>query len=339
MRKYKRMTYEERIKIETLLVQGKSPTFIAQFLNRSKTTIINEIKKYSASTYRADCAHTLALTYTTTRHVGCKITDYPLLEYYIHLRIRQNWSPEQICNRVEAKLSKNKRMQISHESIYTYIYLKAKGELRKELISHLRQSKSERKRPTPRAERRTIIPDRIGIEHRPEEVKDRIVPGHWESDLIIGKEQKSAIGTIVERTTRFAILVKLENRTASEVRKAFARELKELPQYMRKSLTHDNGIEMIQHRLFTEETQMQVYFANPYSPWERGTNENTNMLIRDFFPKGTDFSTIPSGKIKQVQDLLNNRPRKTLKWETPNEVFNEMILRGKAGLAFTKDVI
>jgi IS30 family transposase len=338
MRKYKRLTYEERIKIETLLSQGKSPSFIAQFLNRSKSTICNELKKYSADVYRADCASTLAATFTNARHVGCKIRNYPLLEYYICLRIKQKWSPEQISNRVLSKLSKIKRMQISHESIYTYIYLKAKGELKKELINNLRQSKSERKRPTPRVTR-TLIPDRIGIEHRPEEVKYRIIPGHWESDLIIGKDQKSAIGTIVERTTRFAILVKLQNRTASEVRKAFASELKDLPQYMRKSLIHDNGIEMVQHKLFTKETQMQVYFANPYSPWERGTNENTNMLIRDFFPKGTDFNTIPSGKIKQVQDLLNNRPRKTLHWETPNEVFNEMILKGKAGIVFTNDVI
>ena len=192
MRTYQRLTYEERIKIETLLSQGKSQAYIAKFLNRSKSTISNELKKYSGSRYRAELAQTLALTYTTKRHVGCKIKGYPLLEYYICLRIRQKWSPEQISHRVKAKLSKNKRMQVSHESIYTYIYLKAKGELKKDLISHLRQSKSERQRPGPRVTR-TLIPERIGIEHRPEEVKDRIIPGHWESDLIIGKDQKSAI--------------------------------------------------------------------------------------------------------------------------------------------------
>ena len=175
------------------------------------------------------------------------------------------------------------------------------------MISYLRQEKSVRKRPTPRIDKRSIIPGRVGIEHRPEEVEDRIVPGHWESDLIIGKEQKSAIGTIVERTTRFAILVKLQNRTANEVRKAFANELKELPEYMRKTLTHDNGVEMSQHKLFTKETQIKVYFANPHSPWERGTNENTNMLIRDFFPKGTDFNQVSSGKLKNVQQNLRIR--------------------------------
>lgn len=230
-------------------------------------------------------------------------------------------------------------MQASHESIYTYIYLKAKSGLKKELIKHLRQEKSMRKRPVPRMNKRSIIPQRIGIEQRPEEVIDRIIPGHWESDLIIGKDQKSVIGTIVERCTRFVILVKLQNRTANEVRKAFANELKGLSEHMRKTLTHNNGVEMSQHKLFTKETQMKVYFANPHSPWERGTNENTNMLIRDFFPKGTDFNQIPSGKIKHVQDLLNTRPRKTLNWATPNEVFSDYILKGKAGIVYTNDVI
>ena len=339
MEKYKRLTFEDRVKIETLLDQGKSKAQISKYLERSKSTIGQELKKYSGVHYRAVLAHKCAVILQSKRHVGNKVQAYPLLEYYVILRIRQGWSPEQISLRLKGKQYLNQRMQVSHESIYTYIYLKAKGELKKELISHLRQEKSVRKRPAARLEKRSIIPDRVGIEHRPEEVLDRIVPGHWESDLIIGKDQKSAIGTIVERTTRYVIMVKLQNRTAPEVRKAFAQELKDLPAYMRKSMTHDNGTEMSQHKLFSKDTQMQVYFANPYSPWERGTNENTNMLIRDFFPKGTDFNTVPSGKIKQVQELLNNRPRKTLHWETPNEVFNDMVLKGKAGISFTKDVI
>jgi IS30 family transposase len=339
MREYKRLSYEERIKIEILLEQGKTKAEIARYLERSKSTITNEVKKYSGTSYEAKKAHTFSEYITRGKHRGSKIERNINLEYYIILRLKQRWSPAQISQRLREKYPNDKRMQASHESIYTYIYLKAKSGLKKELIKHLRQEKSERKRPNPRSEIRTKIPDRIGIEHRPEEVIDRIIPGHWESDLLIGKDQKSAIGTIVERTTRFAIIVKLNNRTANEVRRAFAYELKGLPEYMRKTLTHDNGIEMSQHKLFTKETQMKVYFANPHSPWERGTNENTNMLIRDFFPKGTDFNQVPSGKIKQVQDLLNNRPRKTLNWATPNELFKEYILKGKAGIVFTKDII
>jgi IS30 family transposase len=339
MSKYKRLTYEDRVKIETLLEQGKTKSEIAFYLDRSKSTITNEIKNHSGLKYQAFWAQWLAQFYISKRHTGNKIVNNPNLEYYIILRLKQGWAPTQISQRLKEKHPDNKKMQASHESIYTYIYLKAKGGLKKELISHLRQEKSERKHPTPRSEKRTIIPDRIGIEHRPEEVKDRIIPGHWESDLLIGKDQQSAIGTIVERTTRFVILVKLQNRTANEVRKAFANEFRELPEHMRKTLTHDNGLEMAQHKLFSKETQMKVYFAHPHSPWERGTNENTNMLIRDFFPKGTDFTAVPSGKLKNVQDLLNNRPRKTLNWKTPNEVFNQYILQGKAGIAYPNEYI
>jgi IS30 family transposase len=338
MKKYERLTFSERVKIESYLKIGKSQIEIALLIDRPKCTISREIKRNSASVYKAEIADFLYKIKSKHKHKGNKILYYPLLEYYILLRLRQGWSPEQIANRLRKIKSNNKYMQISHESIYTYIYLKAKGELRKELISYLRQEKSMRKRPEKRSKEPMIL-DRVGIEERPAEVADRIIPGHWESDLIIGKDNKSAIGTIVERTTRYVIMVKLKDRSTLEVRKAFAQEFKELPTYMRKTLTHDNGLEMASHKLFTADTQMKVYFAHPYSPWERGTNENTNMLIRDFFPKGTDFNTIPSGKIKNVQELLNNRPRKTLDWSTPNEVFNGYILKGKAGITYTKNVI
>jgi IS30 family transposase len=338
MKKYTRISFEERVKIELMLSQGKCPAAISKVLNRAKSSITREINRNSGSIYKSALAEINAQYGQKNRHKGSKILQDLFLEYYIQLRIRQGWSPEQISNRLKKVKSKNKRMQVSHESIYTYIYLKAKGELRKELISYLRQEKQVRKRYVKRATK-SLIPDRVGIEHRPEEVQERIIPGHWESDLIIGADNQSAIGTIVERVTRYVIMVKLKDRSAPSVRKAFAEELKNLPEHMRKTLTHDNGLEMAQHQLFTHDTQMQVYFAHPYSPWERGTNENTNMLIRDFFPKGTDFNLIPSGKIKNVQELLNNRPRKTLDWSTPNEVFSEMILKGKAGVSYPKEVM
>ena len=167
----------------------------------------------------------------------------------------------------------------------------------------------------------------ISIHERPKEVEDRIIPGHWEGDLIVGKDHKTAMGTIVERTTRTVILVPLKKRDAESVRKAFAKELKSLPKQMTLSMTYDQGKEMSEHKLFTEETNMQVYFCDPHSPWQRGTNENTNMLIRDFFPKQTDFSKFTRKEIKHVQKLLNERPRKTLDWLTPKERFRELLLR------------
>jgi IS30 family transposase len=307
-------------------------------LGFSPSSISREIKRHKGIRYRSalaqECSRQMVLK---RRFKSSKILSNPLLEYYIQLRLKQKWSPQQIVYHLKAAYKGNKTMQISHESIYSYIYVKAKGELKKELINGLRQSKSVRRKPIPRI--KSLIPDRLGIEHRPSEVKDRIIPGHWESDLIIGKEQQSALATLVERTTRFVMIIKLKSRKSEDVRKAIARELLELPSYMRKSMTHDNGIEMVEHKLLSKATNMVVYFAHPYSPWERGTNENTNMLIRDFFPKGTDFNEIPSGKIKRVQDLLNTRPRKTLNWSTPQEAFNECILKGKAEAVYTESVM
>lgn len=218
-------------------------------------------------------------------------------------------------------------MQASHETIYTYLYMLPKGELRKELIGYLRQKEKLRKRRKLTTDKRGAIPDMISIHERPKEVEDRIIPGHWEGDLIVGKVHQSAIGSIVERTTRTVILVPLKKRDAESVRKAFAKELKTLPEQMTLSMTYDRGKEMAEHKLFTEETKMQVYFCDPHSPWQRGTNENTNMLIREFFPKQTDFSEFIRKEIKHVQKLLNERPRKTLDWHTPKERFKELLLR------------
>lgn len=216
-------------------------------------------------------------------------------------------------------------MHVSHESIYTYIYLLPKGALKKELILYLRQHKKLRKNRKRSTDRRGVIPEMISIDERPAEVADRSLPGHWEGDLIMGKNHRSALGSIVERTTRTVILVPLKAKDATSVRKAFARELKSLPQQMKLSMTYDRGKEMTEHKLFTQHTTMKVYFCHPQNPWERGTNENTNMLIRDFFPKKTDFSQLSRKEIKRVQRLLNERPRKTLNWDTPKNTFNKLI--------------
>jgi IS30 family transposase len=197
--------------------------------------------------------------------------------------------------------------------------------LQKELISYLRQEAEGRRRRKRDTDERGKISNMVSIHERPKEVEKRTVPGHWESDLIVGKNHKSAIGTLVERVTRSTILVPLPAKDAGTVRKEFAKAVKRLPKEMRLSLTHDRGTEMHEHALFTKDTNVQVYFADPHSPWQRGTNENTNGLIRQFFPKGTDFSTVSKKELKRVQKLLNERPRKTLGWKTPKEAFRDYL--------------
>lgn len=219
-------------------------------------------------------------------------------------------------------------MRVSHETIYKYIYILPRGELRKELISYLRQGAEGRRRRYRTHDQRDKISNIVSIHERPEESKGRTIGGHWESDLIVGKDHASAIGTIVERTTRTTIIVPLKAKDAETVRISFAKAVKHLPKEMMKSITHDRGCEMAQHELFTKDTQIKVYFADPYSPWQRGTNENTNGLIRQFFPKGTDFNTVSNIEIKHVQKLLNERPRKVLNWKTPKEAFRELIDNG-----------
>ena len=217
-------------------------------------------------------------------------------------------------------------MQLSHETIYYYVYLHSKKTLKEELIKQLRQKRKTRGSRHTKAVRDVKILDRLSIEERPPEVASREIPGHWEGDLIVGKEHGSYIGTLVERSSRYLILVHLKNKEAETVRKAFEAEFKKLPKLMRKSLTYDNGTEMAQHKLLTKTTKMKVYFAHPYSPWERPTNENTNGLLRDYFPKGTDLAVHSKAQLKKVQRELNERPRKVLDVRTPKEVFQEIIL-------------
>lgn len=242
-------------------------------------------------------------------------------------KLKLRWSPEQIANFLKEKYPQDKGMRISHEAIYTYLYVLPKGQLKKELLFYLRQGKKRRYKRSGKnqtgIERK--LEDMTSIEERPAEVADRTVPGHWEGDLIIGKNRRSALGTLVERTSRTTILVPLKNREAVTVRKSFTKEIKQLPRQMKLTLTYDQGREMAEHKLFSRQTRVKVYFAHPGSPWERGTNENTNGLIRQFFPKGTDFNRVSRREIKKVQHLLNGRPRKILKWQTPYEIFNKLL--------------
>ena len=331
MKRYERLSPYEREEIFKGIQKGKSYRAIAREICRSPSTVSREVKRNLCISpipehgYRVIMAQYISDYRSSQRRKGkCKLHNKPELYNLVVSKLKEHWSPEQISKYLEMEYSDDPEMQLSHESIYTYIYVMSKGELRKELIKYLRQSRP-RRRSKHSSKRHPRIADMISIEERPREVEDRTVPGHWEGDLIIGKGQKSAIGTLVERTTRFTLIIPLKGRDAKTVRQAFAREIKRIPEQLRQSMTYDQGREMSEHRLFTKSTKMKVYFAHPHSPWERGTNENTNMLIRDFFPKGTDFREVSRYKIKKVQRLLNTRPRKIINWRFPRDAFAELL--------------
>lgn len=327
-KKYDRLCFSERIEIEKLLSHKKSYTEIGQALGRNKSTVSREVCKQGRDSYKAMEGERLAVSSVSNRR-GCKtkIGQCGDLEKYVLEKLQLRWSPRQISISLQRKFPENKAMHISHEAIYMYVYLHSKKELKNLLISELRQKRKYRGNVRRGADKRTTIQDPIRIDERPEEVKGRLIPGHWEGDLIMGKDRASAIGTLVERTTRTIILVPLKARDATTVREAFEKEFKTIPAQMKKTLTYDNGTEMAQHKLFTKNTKIQVYFTHPYSPWERPTNENSNGLVRDYFPAGTDFNLITKARLKEVQNQLNERPRHVLDYRTPKEVFEEMILK------------
>ena len=327
-KKYGRLRFEERIEIEKLLSHKKNYTEIASALNRNKSTIQREVFKQGRDGYKAMEATRLAVGSVSNRRSGKnKIKQNPELEKYVLEKLALRWSPWLIHITLQRTFPENKAMQISHEAIYMYIYLHSKKELKNLLISELRQKRKYRGNIRRGTDKRTIIKDPVRIDERPEEVKGRLIPGHWEGDLIMGKDRSSAIGTLVERTTRAIIIVPLKARDAATVRKAFEKEFQSIPKQMKKTLTYDNGSEMAQHKLFTKRTKIQVYFTHPYSPWERPTNENSNGLVRDYFPARTDFNLVSKARLKEVQNQLNERPRHVLDYRTPKEVFEEIILK------------
>jgi len=328
MKNYKRLNASEREEISRMLAQNCSLNDIAKSLNRHTSTISREVAKGSCNkyTYRAAKAQNRARRNASKRKVGkFRLDGNQELKRYIYKKLRLKWSPVQIVKELKKDYSDNMAMRLSPEAIYTYIYVLPRGTLKKELTSCLRQNRKRRHKQSRGIKMERKIEDMLSIEERPQEVEDRIVPGHWEGDLIVGKNNRSALGTLVERTTRTTILVPVKSREAEVVAKAFAKEVKKLPQQMKLSMTYDQGREMAEHKLFTKLTGVKVYFAHPQSPWERGTNENTNGLIRQFFPKGTDFNKVSRYEVKKAQHLLNGRPRAALNFQKPYEVFNQLI--------------
>ena len=280
------------------------------------------------SGYRAFSAGRHAKERASSRRNGKnRLAGEDQLRIYVVEKLKKHWSPREIVIRMQEEYPHDMAMRISHEAIYRYIYVLPRGSLKQTLIKALRQERKYRRKQRRGnvEETRGKIADMLSIEERPQEVADRTVPGHWEGDLIMGRYKRTALGTLVERTTRYTILVPLKAKDAESVRKAYAKELGVLPREIAKTLTYDQGKEMSEHKQFTIDTGMQVYFAHPGSPWERGTNENTNGLIRQYFPKGTEFDHVSRREIKRVQRELNDRPRAVLHYQKPDEVINRLV--------------
>ena len=324
---YHRLSNHEREEISRALGAGSSANDIARRLDRSASTITREIRRNGGTAkYRAFLATGRARRHAALRKLGKrKLLAYPSLYTYVMEKLALRWSPEQIAVMLRREYPRDARMRISPEAIYQYIYVLPRGELKRELIRSLRQERGWRRKRGNRTERRGKIADMLSIEERPADVAARTIPGHWEGDLLEGKRRQSAIGTLVERTTRFTLLVPLKEKNVTSVRKAYATALRTLPRHLKQSLTYDQGKEMSEHTQFSIDTGITVYFAHPASPWERGTNENTNGLIRQFFPRGTDFNTVSRAELKRVQDLLNTRPRKVLNFELPQQAFTRLV--------------
>jgi transposase, IS30 family len=319
-----RLSAAEREEISRGLRGGESFRQIAIGLRRPTSTVSREVAGNGGRRrYRAHLAEARAAA-RARRPRRARLARKPRLRRAVERLLEARWSPQQIAWQLRQDHPHEPEMWVSHETIYQSLFVQGRGALRAELTRCLRTGRA-RRRPFNRV-RGGEIPDMVLISERPAEVEDRAVPGHWEGDLIIGKANRSAIGTLVERQTRFLLLVALpQGRTAEAVRAALAERILALPVELRRSLTWDRGSEMAEHVRFTVETGVQVYFCDPHSPWQRGSNENTNGLVRQYFPKGTDLSVHSQAHLDAVARELNARPRQTLGWMKPSEALARVL--------------
>jgi transposase, IS30 family len=340
------LSFTDREEIACGVAAGETASQIARRIDRPRCTVSREIARncplhadgrLRRDRYRAGAAQAKA-EQRARRPKTAKLVAHPPLREYVQAKLtcRQRWSPEQIARRLPRDFPDDERMRVSHETIYQSIYVQGRGALRRELATCLRTGRALRKPQRRPDERRGRIKDMVMISERPAEVEDRAVPGHWEGDLIIGKNGTSAIGTLVERRTRFALLLHLTDQKAETVRKAIAARIQTLPEALRRSLTWDQGKELHEHIQLRIDTGIEVYFCDPHSPWQRGTNENFNGLARQYFPKGTDLSVHSQADLAEVEAGLNGRPRKTLGFDTPAEAMAALLSAAQqAGVATT----
>jgi len=320
------LTLAEREEISREVALGHSIRSIAKQLGRAPSTISREIRRNGGhECYRATQADRVAWD-RGCRPKTCKLAANRTLALVVADKLQQQWSPEQIAGWLKRAYPDNECFQVSHETIYRSLFIQARGALKKELLAHLRRTRAMRRsrHHTQKTDNHGRITDAVSISERPATVEDRAIPGHWEGDLLCGS-QNSQIATLVERQTRYVMLVKLPSKDTETVVNALIEHTRNLPQELYKSLTWDRGKEMAGHKRFTLATDIQVYFCDPHHPWQRGSNENTNGLLRQYFPKGTDLSVYSQEELNAVASRLNERPRKTLDYETPAERFHQSV--------------
>jgi IS30 family transposase len=320
--RYNHLWAEDRNSIQTGLNLGLSRRALARRLHRAPSTVSREIRRCRGS---YDAARAGQKAQGRRRRGPHKLAPGSVLERTVQVALQQGWSPEQIAGRLKAMHPDAPSERVSHETLYAYIYAQPRGELRKLLIGALRQAHKARLPRGRGQDRRGRLRDMVSIHERPIEAQGRQVAGHWEGDLLKGARNASAVGTLVERKSRFVLLAKVDGVDAEAVLDGFTRRLRTLPTSVRKTLTYDQGKEMARHQELAERLNLRVYFADPHSPWQRPTNENTNGLLRQYLPKGMDLSTLSQRYLTQVATALNTRPRKCLGFLTPEEVMSSEI--------------
>jgi IS30 family transposase len=312
------LTLAEREDISRGVASGSSLREVARLLNRAASTVSREIAPHGdRPAYRAHDADRQAWI-SALRPKKCLLAGNRKLRNIVASKLILDWSPEQISGWLKTHYPDDENMRVSHETIYRSLFIQARGVLKKELLDYLRSKRRMRRsrHASPSGQSRGQIVDAISIRERPAEAEDRAIPGHWEGDLLAGAKN-SYIATLVERHSRFAMLIKVPSKDTAVVVAALSKHVRKLPATLRRSLTWDRGLEMAKHKDFTVATDVKVYFCDPQSPWQRGTNENTNLLLRQYFPRGTDLSPISQAQLDQVSLRLNQRPRKTLGFQTP----------------------
>ena len=330
-----RLGLPQRLAISMGIDGGHSHERIARAIGFSRSTVSREISRHSDGSGAYDpYAAQMAADRSASRPKARKVDASRRLRAYVLGKLRLRFSPRQISKQIERDFPDDEEMRVSHEAVYQALYVQGRGALRQELKLEkaLRSGRRARLPQSRLAARRGASKSWVEgceISLRPAEAEDRAVPGHWEGDLVIGGDAKSCLITLVERSTRFALVRRLDLHPSELVASKLSEMVSAVPEALMRTITWDQGAEMALHRRFTDETGVKVYFCDPHSPWQRGTNENTNGLIRDYYPKGTDFTKVADEEIRRMQDQLNIRPRETLGWRSPSEVFAEL-LREKA---------
>ena len=324
---YRQLQPQERMRIEIWKQQEFSIRAMARMLNRAPSTLTRELSRNLPveGAYNAMAAQAACVRRAVARRPAAKLAPDGVLWGVVSILLAWKYSPQQIAGTLRRVHPDRPELHVSHETIYTAIYAQARGELRRQLIACLRHGHSKRMPRSRGTDRRGQIPEMISIHVRPPEIEDRLMPGHWEGDLIKGAGNKSAVGVLVERSSRLLLLVQMPDATAASALAGFTAKLRSIAAPLRQSMTYDQGREMTRHAELTSKTGVRVYFCDPHSPWQRGTCENTNGLLRQYLPKGTDLSVYSQADLDAIADSLNGRPRATHGFRSPLEVFAQML--------------